>query len=90
MKDKKMIVIILAVLGLVAILFAVLLMNNKEEIVTYQVMFNTDGGTYVETQIINEGTKVTKPADPTREGYIFVEWQLDGIAYDFNQIVTKN
>ncbi len=90
MKDKKMIVIILAALGLVAILFAVLLMNNKKEIVTYQVMFNTSGGTSVETQVINEGDKVTKPVDPTKEGYIFVEWQLDGISYDFNQIVTKD
>lgn len=90
MKDNKMIVIILAVLGLASILLAVLLMNNKEEIVTYQVTFNTNGGTSVATQTIKEGDKVTKPVDPTRDGYIFVEWQLDGITYDFNQIVTKD
>ncbi len=33
---------------------------------------------------------VIKPENPTKEGYTFVEWQLDGQTYDFNSIVKSN
>ena len=31
-----------------------------------------------------------KPADPTKDGYAFVEWQLNGEAYDFETPVTAD
>ena len=57
---------------------------------TFTVTFNSNGGSSVSNQTITEGSKVTKPTNPTRSGYTFVEWQLDGRAYDFNTPVTKN
>ena len=54
----------------------------------YTVTFNTDGGSEITSKEINEGEKVTKPADPTKEGYKFVKWQLNGEDYDFEKIVT--
>jgi len=56
----------------------------------YTVTFNSDGGSSVLTKTVIEGTKVSKPANPTRSGYTFVEWQLDGKSYNFNNPVNKN
>ncbi len=33
--------------------------------------------------------KVTKPKDPTVTGYTFKGWQLNGVPYDFNTLVTS-
>lgn len=56
----------------------------------YQVTFNSNGGSEVLTQEVEEGSKASKPANPIREGYNFISWQLDGVDYDFTKQVTKN
>lgn len=33
---------------------------------------------------------MTAPKEPTKEGYIFVEWQLDGKKYDFDTAIDKD
>ena len=48
------------------------------------------GCTHCNRKMVNEGDKVTRPTNPTRNGYMFVEWQLDGQKYDFNTPVTKD
>lgn len=53
------------------------------EINTYTVTFNSNGGTDVESQTVEHGKKATKPADPTREGWEFTGWNLNGSAYNF-------
>ncbi len=42
--------------------------------VTYTVTFDSKGGSSVDSQTVNKGSKVTKPADPTRSGYTFGGW----------------
>ena len=56
----------------------------------YSVIFNSNGGSYVDSQIVREGYSAVRPEDPVREGYTFVEWQLDGYTYDFNNPVYSN
>lgn len=56
----------------------------------FVVTFDSSGGSAVAAQNIAEGDKATKPANPTKEGFEFVEWQLDGEAYDFAAVVTKD
>lgn len=56
----------------------------------YTVNFNSNGGSNVSKQIIEEGKKVTKPKNPTRNGYTFVNWTLNGKEYNFNNVVTKD
>ena len=56
----------------------------------YEVSFDSDGGSAVSAQTVEEGSKVSVPPTPTKDGYKFIEWQLDGKAYDFNLLVTKN
>lgn len=61
-----------------------------KELEKYTVIFDSSEGTSVASQTITEGNKATKPKDPTRSGYSFVEWQLSGKKYDFNSKVTSN
>ena len=56
----------------------------------YIVTFNSDGGSNVASQNIIEGKTVSKPTNPTKNGYRFVEWQLNGKSYNFNSKVTSN
>ena len=51
----------------------------------YTVKFNTNGGTAIETQKVSYGHLVTRPADdPTRTGYLFEGWYLNGEPFPFN------
>lgn len=58
----------------------------------YVVTFEANGGSETAQQVINGGDyKVQRPADPTREGYVFKGWALvDGTAYDFDSVVTES
>ena len=56
----------------------------------YTVTFDSAGGSAVTAQSIEAGQKATKPADPTKDGYDFKGWTLNGSAYDFNTAVNGN
>ncbi len=49
------------------------------------VTFNTNGGSAVASQTVEEGLTVTAPVAPTKEGYTFMKW-----GYDFTQPVTSS
>lgn len=66
------------------------LILEQEKVKSYTASFDTDGGTNVESQIIKENNKVTKPSDPTKKGYTFDGWYLDDKKYDFDSNVTKD
>lgn len=54
------------------------------------VVFDSCGGTAVETvSVKNKGT-IQKPADPTREGYTFEYWTLNGEKFDFSTKITSD
>ena len=57
-------------------------------VVTYTVTFDSNGGSAVTAQTIEAGQKATMPADPTKSGYDFKGWTLNGSAYDFNTAVN--
>ena len=57
------------------------------------VTFNSNGGSSVPAQTVDNGYKATKPADPTKSGYTFGGWYTDSActtAYDFNSAVTAD
>lgn len=58
--------------------------------IKYTVTFNSNGGSKVSNQTIEEGKKAKKPTNPTRNGYTFVGWTLNGKTYNFNTAVTKD
>ena len=62
----------------------------KEEVETFVVKFDSDGGTTIINQVIEQGEKVSKPITPTKDGYTFKYWMLNDKEYDFNKEVTEN
>ena len=56
----------------------------------YEIRFDTNGGSYIESQEVKKRKKVEKPDDPLKEGYTFLYWELDGKEYDFGQKVKKS
>jgi len=56
----------------------------------YEVTFDTDGGNKIDKQRVVENEKATEPKKPTKDGYKFVEWQLNEKKYDFKTKVTAN
>ena len=54
----------------------------------YTITFNSNGGTEIAVQTVQENGKVTEPSVPVREGYIFTGWYLNGVLYDFDAEVT--
>ena len=62
----------------------------KNEAKTYTVKFDSNGGNVISNQTIEENKNVIVPINPTKNGYTFKEWQLNGKAYDFNTPVTNN
>ena len=61
---------------------------------SYTVDFNMNGrGAAPESQTIEQGGKVTKPTDPTAEGFTFGGWYTDAectTPYDFNTTVSSS
>ncbi len=59
--------------------------------ITHTVTFSDpDGNTSTPAQTVNDGATATAPQDPTRDGYVFAGWHLDGIAFDFKLSITKD
>jgi len=63
---------------------------------TYQVAFDSRGGSTVASQHIPAGEQAARPSDPTREGYAFVGWYADpdetdwDHVFDFSGAITSN
>ena len=59
-------------------------------IVNYLVTFDFNDGTGNTAKVlVAQGDTVAKPADPTRSGYTFKGWYLNGTKYDFTAPVTE-
>ena len=57
----------------------------------FKVEFNSDGGSLVPEQTIDKGSMATKPADPTKEGYIFKGWYDGSVEFNFQTTpITEN
>ena len=85
---KKFLAVLLAVVMVTTV--AGCAEKPTDTVTIYTVSFDSMGGTMVDSQVIEEGKSVTKPEAPKKEGFTFVEWQLDGAAYDFSTVITKD
>ena len=62
----------------------------KEDKELFTVEFDTNGGIAINSLTVEKGSLVKIPDNPTRDGYNFVEWQLNGNKYNFDQILESN
>ena len=59
----------------------------------YTVSFDPNGGSEVISQLVEEGNRVIRPDDPTRLGFIFLDWYTDSELtnpYDFDEAVASD
>ena len=63
-------------------------LKDKSGNAYYKVLFDANGGSDVSAALVVSGGTVSKPEDPTRDGYVFVGWYNGANAYDFSATVT--
>ena len=62
-----------------------------DPIITYTVTFDSDGGSAVESQYPEKGTKVNEPTAPTKASHNFLGWYNGKTEWDFeNDTVSSN
>lgn len=66
--------------------------EQKEELVYFDVVFDTQGGSIIESQSIEMNRYPNRPNNPSKDGYDFVYWYIDNIEeeYLFSIPVTSN
>lgn len=64
--------------------------NLEKTAVTYKVTFDSQKGSTVKAQMVEQGARAKKPADPVRSKYIFSGWYKGNRKYDFKTPVTAN
>lgn len=74
---------------LIVTILALVLTGCKKDVMHTVIFANTN----LENVQVLEGKKVDKPADPTKDGYVFVEWYADADfvkKYDFNKAIEED
>ena len=64
--------------------------NIEKESKVFTVKFDTDGGSNIDDRLVKENTILGNIVIPKKDGYKFVEWQVDGKKYDENTLVTSD
>lgn len=57
---------------------------------SYSVTFDTDGGNEIPAVSVNKDDTVSRPQNPTKNGFTFAYWELDGEEFDFSQPITAD
>ena len=80
----------IAIFVVIIVVIILLLLKGCSKKKEYTVKFNANGGTTVSEQIVAQDGKVKIPTDPTKDGYDFVGWYVNGKKYDFDTKVTSD
>ncbi len=78
---KKFLVLMLAIVTL----FTLTSCSKK-----LTVEFDTDGGSRIVSETVKKGKTITAPTAPTKEGYKFEYWELNGEKFDFSTKIKKD
>ena len=64
--------------------------DDNSCLATYTVRFDSNGGSSVASQRVLEGKRASEPRKPTKDGYTFKGWYLNGKRFDFDTKITRN
>jgi len=56
----------------------------------YTVYFDSNGGTYIGSKTVKEGNAVSRPSNPTRNGYTFIGWYYNGSKFNFSTKIYRD
>lgn len=73
MKDTNLRVL----LGLATVFLLIFFMGCKSEPQFYSITFDTNGGSAVASQLVQESKNAARPVDPEKSGYSFEGWYED-------------
>lgn len=88
MKRNLMFLMIVAIVAMTTLFVSCTEAPPAPELFT--VTFDSDGGSAVASQQVERGKCAQQPNSPVKDGYEFVNWNLDGKPYDFAAPVTKS
>jgi len=80
----------IGLLAVPAVVAGLIIFNFFVDNEKYNITFNTNGGSKVNSIVIDEKGLIEKPNDPTKEGSIFAGWYYKDKLYDFSIPVTKD
>lgn len=85
--DKKRLftILIFIIFFIILIVISSLYYNNK-----YSVRFETGTDDVILNSYVSKNGKVEEPIQPSKEGYVFVEWQLDGETFSFDTEIDED
>lgn len=66
----------------------ILLKNPTGETAT--VTFDTNGGSTIPSEQVVIGQKISAPSTPSKAGYVFDDWYLNGEPFDFSRPITED
>lgn len=90
--SKRNVIIILIINTIVLIALTCVIITNSimlnKKICTIQ--FDVDGGSFISSQEVECNTETTKPANPEKKGFKFVEWYHNNKIFDFNTKIDSD
>lgn len=84
----KLIILAIFIIAIIALYF--ITKSQKEETIKYTILFNSNGGSKVEKQIIEKGQLAIQPKAPEKEEHYFLGWYIGETLYDFSLPVNNN
>ena len=75
----------------VSVLFLASCQQGTTQNPKYKIIFDSNGGTPVQTIVLEEGEDILMPAvDPQKEGYEFLGWYLNGELYRIEKMPAED
>ena len=87
---KQALAVLLTVIVIIGGYVAYTLINDKISNTFYYIVFDSDGGSRVDSIKVRFNDVASKPEDPVKDGYKFKYWALNNVEYDFNLKVNGN
>lgn len=92
MRNKKLLLISSIVVPVIVVTFSLIainpLKNSKKEF--FSVVFDTKGGSLIDTIQVERGSKIKKPNNPSKNGYLFSNWYFNGSIWDFSKSFVES
>ena len=85
--EKKRVIVLLSFIFIFisATVISIIYYSDK-----YSVLFETGTNDVFLTRYVNKNESISEPLDPTKDGYVFIEWQLNGAKYDFSNKINSD